>query len=106
MSSKFQVVPSAIFKLVWCTSNIHTTKTEGWTLIRIFISLASGHDLFCDGNLQERTVPAALAGAAELQAQCCGQGSLYQIPDPNFSIPDPGQIRSLIRIRIEEFKYI
>jgi hypothetical protein len=32
-------------------------------------------------------------------------GCLYSIPDPNFSIPDPGSKRSLIRIRIKEFTY-
>jgi hypothetical protein len=32
-------------------------------------------------------------------------GCSYRIPDPNFSIPDPGSKRSRIRIRIKEFKY-
>jgi len=29
-----------------------------------------GHDLFCDGSLQGRAAPAALAGAANLQVHC------------------------------------
>jgi hypothetical protein len=33
--------------------------------------------------------------------QCCGSGML--IPDPNFSIPNPGS--NVFRIRIKEFKY-
>ncbi len=35
--------------------------------------------------------------------QCCGSGMI--IPDPIFSIPDPGLTRSRIRTRIKEFKY-
>ncbi len=46
---------------------------------------------------------------------CCGSGMfipdpgsrirIFSIPDPNFSIPDPGLTRSRIRICIKEFKY-
>ncbi len=35
--------------------------------------------------------------------QCCGSGMF--IPDPNFSIPDPGSRSKRIRTCIKEFKY-
>jgi hypothetical protein len=47
-------------------------------------------------------LPATLVSRYVLQnyEQCCGSG---WIPDPAFSIPDPGLARS--RIRIKEFRY-
>jgi hypothetical protein len=62
----------------------------------------SGSSIFC-GRIYLLPVFSPSPGP---NAQCCGSGMF--IPDPSFSIPDPGSkdSRSRIRKRIKEFKYI
>jgi hypothetical protein len=69
---KFRVILSAnLFQLVCCIANLFTTEAvdervdRNRHLSHLGRRRASGgHDLFCDGSLQER---AAWAGAAELR---------------------------------------
>jgi hypothetical protein len=57
--------------------------------------------MLCNASNVQVYFNAKKCGFEFFSPECCG--SEMFIPDPNFSIPDPGSTR--FRIRIKEFKY-
>jgi E3 ubiquitin-protein ligase TRIP12 len=75
---------------------------------RAFLQFVTGCPRLPIGSFKALSPPLTIVKKAfdtpevrQPRKQCCGSGMF--IPDPNFSIPDPGSKRS--RIRIKEFKF-
>jgi hypothetical protein len=51
---------------------------------------------------ERSTGSAAVAKSGVSLKQCCGSGIEFQIPDPDFSIPDPGSASKNLSILIQK----